>query len=232
MNAAAGVPPRAPVALAEARRLLASGTAVVLPHPAPLTHVVAATTASAVNRAKDRPPQQPVAAWAHHRDTLDALTPLWDLAPAHRTTALRLLSEENLTVLLPLRARTTPAPWLAATVKDGWMLLFGARWTPLLPLLDDHPVLYVSSANLTGRPSAADTGEALAMFPPGTPVLHLPDGGGPHAEPASGVRGATTTVRLVPDRGMHLHQHGAQDRFHGRADGCLRHLRALHGDAD
>ncbi|MFE5597488.1 hypothetical protein [Streptomyces sp. NPDC056549] len=51
-------------------------------------------------------------------------------------------------------------------MKNGWMLLFGARWQPLHPLLDDHPVLYVSSANLTGHPPAADTGTALAMFPP------------------------------------------------------------------
>ncbi|MFD9083697.1 hypothetical protein [Streptomyces erythrochromogenes] len=38
--------------------------------------------------------------------------------------------------------------------------------------------------------------------------------------------------RACRDMFSRLHPHGAQDRSHGRADDCLRHLRALHGDAD
>ncbi|MFE2141138.1 Sua5/YciO/YrdC/YwlC family protein [Streptomyces sp. NPDC059456] len=220
MNTTDPTPTRTPVTLAQARRALRRGTAVVLPNPAPLTHVVAATTATAVNRAKHRPADQPVALWAHHHDTLGTLTGLWDLSPQTCTTALHLLAEEHLTVLLPVRTHATLPSWLGPAVKDGWMLLFGARWQPLHPLLDGHPVLYVSSANLTGRPPAADTGDALAMFPPTVPVLHLTDPGHPRPQ----VRRATTTVRVTPDGQLLLHRHGAQDHAHGRADDYLRHL--------
>ncbi|MFE6836710.1 Sua5/YciO/YrdC/YwlC family protein [Streptomyces sp. NPDC057705] len=224
MNPAAGDPTRTPATLAQARHALRQGSAVVLPNPAPLTHVVAATTATAVNRAKHRPADQPVALWAHHHDTLDTLTGLWDLAPQHRAMALRLLAEEHLTVLLPVRAHATLPSWLGPAVKDGWMLLFGARWQPLHPLLDDHPVLYVSSANLTGCPPAADTGEALAMFPPSVSVLHLTDPEHPHPQTGTLVRRATTTVRVTPDGQLQLHRHGAQDHARGRTDDYLRHL--------
>ncbi|MFC9397394.1 Sua5/YciO/YrdC/YwlC family protein [Streptomyces sp. NPDC057027] len=232
MKAAEGAAPRTPATLAQARHALRSGSAVVLPNPAPLTHVVTATTAIAVNQAKQRPDEQPVALWAHHRDTLDALTGLWDLAPLRRTTVLRLLAEEHLTVLLPAPAHVTLPSWLEPAVKDGWMLLFGARWQPLRPLLDDHPVLYVSSANRTGRPPAADTGEALAMFPPTVPVLHLPDADQPQPRTTTQVRRATTTVRMTSDGQLHLHRHGAQDHAHGDADDYLRRLRTRHTERD
>ncbi|MFD7081589.1 Sua5/YciO/YrdC/YwlC family protein [Streptomyces sp. NPDC002181] len=224
MNAADPAPTRTPATLAQARHALRRGSAVVLPNPAPLTHVVAATSATAVNRAKLRPADQPVALWAHHHDTLDALTGLWDLSPQTRTTALHLLAEEHLTVLLPVHAHAALPSWLGPAVKDGWMLLFGARWQPLHTLLDDHPVLYVSSANLTGHPPAADTGEALAMFPPAVPVLDLPASEHPRSRTGPQVRRATTTVRVMPDGRLRLHRHGAQDHAHGRADDYLRHL--------
>ncbi|MEU8775486.1 hypothetical protein [Streptomyces sp. NPDC048606] len=226
MNAAAGGPGRAPANLAEARRALRHGGAVVLPNPAPLTHVVTATTATAVNRAKRRPTEQPVALWAHHPGTLDTLTDLWDLAPHHRGTVLRLLAEEHLTVLLPLHARGTRPSWLEPAVKDGWMLLFGARPRPLRPLLDDHPVLYVSSANRTGHPPAGDTDSALAMFPPTVPVLHLADPEPAPRQAGTRERRATTTVRVTPDGGLRLHRHGAQDHPYPHPDDYLRHLRA------
>ncbi|MFE7546411.1 Sua5/YciO/YrdC/YwlC family protein [Streptomyces gardneri] len=225
MNAVDHTPTLTSATLPQARHALRQGIAVVLPNPAPLTHVVAATTATAVNQAKHRPADQPVALWAHHHDTLDNLTDLWDLSPHHRATTRRLLAEDHLTVLLPVPARAALPPWLEPAVKDGWMLLFGARWQPLHPLLDDHPVLYVSSANLTGRPPAADTGEALAMFPPAVPVLHLSDPERPRMRSGSQERQATTTVRVMPDGQLHLHRHGAQDRAHGRSDDYLRHLR-------
>ncbi|MFE0649394.1 Sua5/YciO/YrdC/YwlC family protein [Streptomyces sp. NPDC059534] len=230
MNTAEGTPTRTPATLAQARHALSHGTAVVLPNPAPLTHIVTATTATAVNQAKHRPADQPVALWAHHHDTLDTLTDLWDLAPRHRTTALHLLAEEHLTVLLPVRVPGTLPSWLAPAVKDGWMLLFGARWQPLHPLLDDHPVLYVSSANRTGRPPVADTGEALAMFPPTVPVLHLTDAEPPRPHTGTQVRRATTTVRVTSDGQLHLHRHGAQDHAHGQADDYLRHLNTCYTD--
>ncbi|MGZ9934981.1 Sua5/YciO/YrdC/YwlC family protein [Streptomyces sp. NC-S4] len=225
MNAADHTPTRTPATLTQARHTLRQGSAVVLPNPAPLTHVVAATTATAVNQAKYRPAGQPVALWAHHHDTLDTLTGLWDLAPQTCTTALHLLAEEHLTVLLPVRAHATLPSWMGPAVKDGWMLLFGARWRPLHALLDDHPVLYVSSANLTGHPPAADTGEALAMFAPAVPVLHLTDPEHPRPQAGTQPRRATTTVRVTPDGQLRLHRHGAQDHAHGSFDDYLRHLR-------
>ncbi|MFG3138632.1 Sua5/YciO/YrdC/YwlC family protein [Streptomyces sp. NPDC048211] len=219
MDAAA---PRTPAGMDDARRALREGRAVVLPNPAPLTHVVAATEPRAVNEAKARPSAQPVALWAHHAETLRTVTTCAQLGAAGDSLARRLLVEEYLTVLLPLRGAAHLPAWLAPACKDGWMLLFGARWQPLVPLLDDHPVLYVSSANRTGRPPAATAAEALAMFPAAVPVLHLPQ---PGHDPSHGpARRATTTVALHPDGDLSLHRHGAQDEAHTSPEDYLARL--------
>ncbi|WNV86080.1 Sua5/YciO/YrdC/YwlC family protein [Umezawaea sp. Da 62-37] len=201
-----------------ARRALDAGGAVVLPNPAPLTHVVASARPDAVNTAKGRPADQPVALWAHHDDTWRSLAPSIALDGPPAAFVRRLLTDELLTLLVPLRPEA-PA-WLAPASKDGWALLFGARWTPLLPLLDRFPVLYVSSANTTGHPPAATTAEATAMFAPTTPVLALADSGPPVA------RQATTTLRLHADGTLDLHRHGAQDHPHPDAADYLRRLRS------
>ncbi|MFI8261023.1 MULTISPECIES: Sua5/YciO/YrdC/YwlC family protein [unclassified Streptomyces] len=224
MSAGAAAAPREAVDLDRARQALRQGAAVVLPNPAPLTHVVTATTPRTVNEAKARPPGQPVALWAHHAETLRAVAEVIELDAAGVVLAGRLLAEERLTLLLPLRAGVPRPAWLAPACKDGRVLLFGARWQPLRPLLDEHRVLYVSSANRTGRPPAADTAEALAVFPAGVPVLRSP-----HAldEPAVGPpRRATTTVAMHPDGSLTLHRHGAQDQAHPYPADYLEHLRA------
>ncbi|WP_129838894.1 Sua5/YciO/YrdC/YwlC family protein [Streptomyces sp. RFCAC02] len=213
-------PPRGTAGPAEVLRALGGGGAVVLPNPAPLTHVVAAAHAPAVNEAKGRPAGQPVALWAHRPDTLRTLAPVWDLSPADRAFAGRLLADEHLTVLLPLRPGAMTPPWLAPAARDGWTLLFGARWEPLRPVLDAHPVLYVSSANRTGHPPAATAAEARAMFPAAVPVL------APPRTPAPGPRSATTTVRLDPGGRLTLHRRGAQDRPYPDPDAYLRRLAA------
>ncbi|MFE2550224.1 Sua5/YciO/YrdC/YwlC family protein [Streptomyces sp. NPDC059355] len=216
--------PRDAVDLDRARQALRRGAAVVLPNPAPLTHVVAATAPRTVNEAKERPSGQPVALWAHHAETLRAVAEVVALDAARTVLAGRLLAEEHLTLLLPLRAGTPRPAWLAPACKDGRVLLFGARWQPLRPLLDEHRVLYVSSANRTGCPPAAGTAEALAMFPATVAVLRSP-----HAldDPAVGSpRRATTTVAMHPDGRLTLHRHGAQDRAHPHPDDYLDHLRA------
>ncbi|WP_327072422.1 hypothetical protein OG196_03710 [Kitasatospora purpeofusca] len=207
------------------RAALARGRAVVLPNPAPLTCVVAATRPDAVNTAKQRPAEQAVALWAHHPGTLDALTERLDLGPDALRLARRLLAEEHLTVLAPVRRPDEAPPWLAPATQDGWTLLFGARWQPLADLLDDFPVLYVSSANRTGHDPAPGPAEALAMFPPDVPVLRSPvpdDGPG---GPGGAGRAATTTVRLHPDGRLDLHRHGAQDRAFADPDQYLARIR-------
>ncbi|MFJ4184583.1 hypothetical protein [Kitasatospora sp. NPDC089509] len=205
-----------------ARAALRRGTAVVLPNPAPLTHVVAGPDPRAVNTAKGRPADQAVALWAHHPDTLTDLDAALDLSPALTAAAHRLLTEERVTLLLPLRPGAAPPDWLTPATRDGWTLLFGARWTPLLPLLADHPVLYVSSANRTGRPPAATAAEAVARFPAAVPVL------GTTSEPDSPPRAATTTLRLHPDGRIDLHRPGAQDRPYQDPNGYLEHVRAAY----
>ncbi|MFE3940216.1 hypothetical protein ACFXPJ_42365, partial [Streptomyces goshikiensis] len=190
MSTGSAPPPRDAADMHEARRALRGGAAVVLPNPAPLTYVVAATRPRAVNEAKARPSGQPVALWAHHAGTRHAVTARTALDAAGIALAGRLLAEEHLTLLLPLRAGARWPDWLAPACKDGWALLFGARWQPLAPLLDEHPVLYVSSANRTGGPPAATPPEALAVFPaprprrrPPQPAPHPPDGRGPPGPP-------------------------------------------------
>lgn len=223
MSAEASRAPRTGADLSQAMRTLREGTAVVLPNPAPLTHVATATTPQAVNEAKGRPLDQPVALWAHHADTLHAVAAVTELDAAGSALAVRLLAEEYLTLLVPLRPSPRPS-WLAPACKAGWALLFGARWQPLRPLLDEHPVLYVSSANRTGRHPAATTADALAMFPATVPVLQLPHPLEPEA--AKATRQATTTVTLHPDGRLTLHRHGAQDRLYDHSDDYLHHLRA------
>ncbi|MGW6688061.1 hypothetical protein [Streptomyces sp. NPDC054961] len=218
--------PRGPsTGVAEARRALGEGTAVVLPNPAPLTYVLAATVPGAVNTAKGRPAGQAVALWAHHPDTLTALDASSALDACHARTARRLLEEELLTLLVPLR-QDVPCPgWLSPAVRDGWALLFGARWTPLLPVLAGCPLLYVSSANRTGRPPAATASDATAMFPPPVPVLTSDTLTGRHEEDGA-PRRATTTVRIHPDGRLELHRHGAQDHPYPTAAAYLHHLTA------
>ncbi|QDI69675.1 hypothetical protein CD934_13880 [Streptomyces calvus] len=216
---------RAPVSLAQAGRALRDGEAVVLPNPAPLTHVVTACRARTVNEAKGRPGDQSVALWAHHPDMLRALDQVWALGPDQRTTVRWLLLQERSTVLVPVRDGIDLPDWAAPAVKDGWMLLFGARWQPLRPLLDDLPLLYVSSANRTGHRPAATTADALAMFPATVAVLAVPEAEDPSPATDATKRQATTTIRLHPDGRPELHRHGAQDRHHSDPDEYLRHLR-------
>ncbi|MFF1869454.1 hypothetical protein [Kitasatospora herbaricolor] len=212
-----------------ARRTLRDGAAVVLPNPAPLTYVVAATVPQAVNTAKGRPAGQAVALWAHHPDTLAALDGALDLDPGLTALAGRLLAVERVTLLVPLRPDAHRPDWLSPASRDGWALLFGTRWEPLRPVLDDFPVLYVSSANRTGRPPAAGPAEAVAMFAPATPVLPAvplaPAGGGPAGAP----RAATTTLRLHTDGRLELHRPGAQDRAFPAPERYLDHVREAYG---
>ncbi|TDC75954.1 Sua5/YciO/YrdC/YwlC family protein [Streptomyces hainanensis] len=208
---------------AAVRRALAGGLAVVLPNPAPLTCVVAGTRPAAVNTAKERPADQAVALWAHHPATLDRLTDHLELGPDAHRFARRLLAEELVTLLVPLRRPRDVPDWLSPAARDGWTLLFGVRWQPLAPLLADFPLLYVSSANRTGSPPAATPADATAVFGPRVPVLADP---APAPAPATAgpLRRATTTVRLHPDARTTLHRHGAQDHPHPGADHYLDHL--------
>ncbi|WP_275466927.1 Sua5/YciO/YrdC/YwlC family protein [Streptomyces noursei] len=197
---------------------LAQGRAVVLPNPAPLTCVVTATRPAAVNVAKGRPADQAVALWAHHPHTREELTEHLDLGPDAHRLARRLLTEELVTLLAPLRRPHGVPSWLAPAARDGWTLLFAARWQPLAPLLDDFPLLYVSSANRTGHPPAATPAEAAPHFAPRTPVLTAP------TPLAASPRRATTTIRVHPDARTELHRHGAQDHPHPSAEHYLNHL--------
>ncbi|WP_051967287.1 hypothetical protein [Kitasatospora mediocidica] len=198
------------VTVDDARAALRRGEAVVLPNPAPLTCVVAATDVQVVNTTKGRPADQAVALWAHHPDTLHALGRALALDTEATALAHRLLTEERVTLLVPLHPDTPLPGWLAPAARDGWALLFGARWAPLLPVLTPCPVLYVSSANRTGHAPAATAADALAMFPAGTPVLAAADD---DTDTGTGRRRrrATTTLRLHPDQRIELHRHGAQD---------------------
>lgn len=189
---------------------LTTGRAAILPNPSPLTYVVAATDPQAVNNAKVRPAGQEVALWVHSDTAWTDLTPVLDLTPAAFGTALDLLRVELVTLLVPVRTGTEPPAWAVPALREGHLLLFGARWQPLAPLLAGFPRLYVSSANRTGRPPAATATQATAMFGPDIPVTdadHLRD---PHAAHA-----ATTMLRIAPDGALTHIRHGAQDRAHG-----------------
>lgn len=217
----------------QARRTLHTGAPVVLPNPAPLTYVTAATDPRAVNTAKGRPADQAVALWAHHPHTLNTLADTLALQPELVQLARRLLTEERVTLLVPLRETSRRPDWLSPASQDGWALLFGARWAPLLPVLDDFPVLYVSSANRTGHPPAATAADAITMFPANTAVLgsasltraeHTATDRRTDAPP----RGATTTLRLHPDGRIGLHRNGAQSWTYPSSDHYLGSIRTVY----
>ncbi|MEV7770189.1 hypothetical protein [Kitasatospora sp. NPDC086791] len=204
-----------------ATRALTAGRAVILPNPSPLTYVVTATTPQAVNNAKGRPTDQEVALWVHDDTTWTDLTTQLDLTPTALRTALTLLRDHLVTLLVPVRTDTPPPGWTTPALRDGHLLLFGARWHPLTPLLSRFPRLYVSSANRTGQPPAATAPQATAMFGPDTPVTDadtLRHTDTPHA--------ATTMLRITPDGDLAHIRHGAQDEAHGcDPNRYLEHLR-------
>ncbi|CAM5291142.1 hypothetical protein SAVIM338S_00301 [Streptomyces avidinii] len=205
-----------------AAHALRAGKAVILPNPSPLTYVVTATTPGAVNEAKGRPTGQEVALWVHDDAVWSELGAALDLTPAALRTAFTLLREQLVTLLVPVRADVPPSPWTAPAFRDGHLLLFGANWRPLSPLLERFPRLYVSSANRTGQPPAPSAVRATAMFGPGVPVVDadaLRRPGAPHA--------ATTMLRIGRGGDLAHVRHGAQDQAHGPdPDAYLAHLRS------
>ncbi|MCX2729100.1 hypothetical protein OOZ19_02495 [Saccharopolyspora sp. NFXS83] len=212
------------------RRALVHGRAAVLPNPAPLTYVVASTNPRVANEAKGRPADQAVALWAHHPRTVDTVFEALDLTPEAATAARRLLTEERVTFLAPRRADHSPPAWLEPASSNGWTMLFGARWEPLLPVIGEHPVLYVSSANRTGHRPVSSACQAREMFAAEVPVLDpasLPGSGGGE-EPRLA---ATTTVRLQSDGTIGLHRNGAQDSKYPSPAAYLDHLRDSYGFA-
>ncbi|WP_327257824.1 hypothetical protein [Streptomyces sp. NBC_01244] len=126
---------------------------------------------------------------------------------------------------MPVRADAWPSPWTGPALRDGHLLLFGAHWRPLSPLLTGFPRLCVSSVNRTGRPPADTAARATAMFGPGIPVVDadaLRHPGTPHA--------ATTMLRIGSGGDLALVRRGAQDRAHGPdPDLYLARLRAAQG---
>ncbi|MFF0391539.1 hypothetical protein ACFYS8_23070 [Kitasatospora sp. NPDC004615] len=215
------MPATAPLDTTAAAHALTAGRAAVLPNPSPLTYVVTSTNPQAVNNAKGRPADQEVALWVHDDTTWTDLTTHLDLTPTALHTATTLLRDHLVTLLVPVRTHTPPPAWTTPALRDGHLLLFGARWQPLTPLLDRFPRLYVSSANRTGHPPAATAPQAAAMFGPDTPVTDadtLRNTDTPHA--------ATTMLRITPDGDLAHIRHGAQDRAHGSdPNRYLEHLR-------
>ena len=206
--------------LASASAALRRGTAVVLPNPAPLTCVVAATSAAVVNMAKNRPAGQSVALWVTDDTAWARVSSILALGDRALGLARALLVEELLTLLVPV---ASCPPWAAPAVREGHMLLFGARWRPLRPVLDGIGDLHVSSANRSGQPPAASAAAARRMFADTVHVLDADDG----TVPAG--RSATTTVRLADDRTVVHVRAGAQDREHGGPDAYVAHLATTYG---
>lgn len=172
--------------------------------------MVTATTPGAVNDAKGRPTGQEVALWVHDDAVWSDLAAGLALAPAALRTAFALLREELVTLLVPVRTGIPLSPWTDPALRDGHLLLFGAHWQPLSPLLTRFPRLYVSSAKRTGQPPAASAALTRAMFGPGIPVVDADAVRHPGAAHA-----ATTMLRIGRGGDLTHVRPGAQDRAHG-----------------
>ncbi|HEV2782598.1 MAG TPA: hypothetical protein VGX25_24665 [Actinophytocola sp.] len=133
--------------------------------------------------------------------------------------AHRLLIEERVTLLVPVRA--SHPGWLAPSRPRRSCAV--ARRPPgtLCGLLVDAGPLYASSANRTDQPPAASTAQVREMFGATAGTLDLPD-------PAPGAsRSATTTVRINPDCALDITRTGAQDHANGGPDNYL-HLNSTY----
>jgi tRNA A37 threonylcarbamoyladenosine synthetase subunit TsaC/SUA5/YrdC len=192
------------VDLPAAARVLTTGGALVVPNPAPLTCVITASSPEVVNRAKRRRPDRPVALWLHDDQVRDGLKDLLDLTHRQRSWVFGVLEAELVTMLLPVRADVVPPAWLTPATRNGWTMVFGTRWPPVLPALRAVPLLYVSSANPTGCIPAASPAEAKDSLSD-IAILDVP------TQP-TGPRAATTTLRVGGDGKIELHRAGAQDR--------------------
>ena len=204
------MPTTTPLDTRAVAQALTAGRAAIVPNPSPLTYVVTATNPQAVNTAKGRPIDQEVALWVHDETTWAGLIPSLDLTSSALRMAVALLRVELVTLLAPVCADTPPPAWAVPALRDGHLLLFGARWQPLAPLLARFPRLYVSSANRTGQAPAATASAAAAMFGPGIPVADadsLRESDTPHT--------ATTMLRIAPSGALTHVRRGAQDQAHG-----------------
>ncbi|MFD5824382.1 hypothetical protein [Lentzea sp. NPDC060358] len=204
---------------------LRAGEAVVLPNPFPLTSVVAATSPEAVNKAKQRPAGQAVALWLVDDDLWAEFARALDLDGPTRRFARDLLVRERLTLLVPVLPEPLPA-WAREAVRDDHVLVFGACWPPVLPVLAGVAPLHVSSANRTGSTPAASQAEARAAFAAEVHVLDVA-----RYAPGEG-RAATTTLRVGRGRALTHTRRGAQDRAHGTPDAYVAHLVRTYGDSE
>jgi L-threonylcarbamoyladenylate synthase len=191
--------------LAAACRARASGQAVVVPNPSPMTYGLVATSASAVNAVKRRPVDQPVAVSLHDAVEWQRVTPALDL-PGELLPRLRMLLCRRLSLLVPVRDTASLPAWVRSGMQEGYLAVFNGRWAPLDPLWNRFPRLLGSSANRTGEAPAACAADAARMLGTDVPVIDgdaLRDPRRAHA--------ASTMVRVTPDGTVRLHRRGAQD---------------------
>ena len=219
-------PPRpAPPGLDAACRALAGGQAVVVPNPSPMTYGLVATRAGAVNAAKDRPLDQPVAVSLHDRTQWRRVAPLIDL-PADRLPMLVALLRERLSLLVPVRDAARLPAWVLPAVRGGELAVFSGWWAPLAALWDRFPRLYGSSANRTGEPPVTSAADAARTLGARAPVID-----GDALRDPRRVHAASTMVRVAPDGQLGLYRRGAQDAASGLdIDAYLGRLASIASD--
>jgi tRNA A37 threonylcarbamoyladenosine synthetase subunit TsaC/SUA5/YrdC len=159
-----------------------------------------------VNTAKQRPSTQEVAVWVRTAEVWSEIAGYTRLPLRIQDLAADLLRSELVTVLVPVQDVHTLPPWLPPAVRDGNVLLFGTVWTPLKSALAAFPRLYVSSANLTGRPPATTASEAAEMF--GGDCLIVD---GDAERDLQVAHRATSMVRVGLDGALELVRSGATD---------------------
>lgn len=194
--------------LADACDALAAGRAVVIPNPPPMTYGLVATEARTINLAKGRALDEPVAISVHHPREWHGVSSCLDV-PAAARSAVPVLLDLHLTLVLPLRAGAPLPGWMEPAVRGDRVCVFNGRWQRTAALWTSFPRLFGSSANRTGRPPAATAGSARAAFGPDCVVI---DGG----ERDDRCAHAASTVLSMDRSGVvRLRRSGAQDRTSG-----------------
>lgn len=198
--------------LARACAALATGAAVVVPNPPPMTYGIVATAARRVNAVKRRPLDQNVAVSLHDRGEWAALTAAIDLADGC-LSGVNVLLQQRLSVLLPLRQDVAAPDWTAPAVRNGYLAAFNAHWAPTAPLWERFPRPYGSSANVTGQDPANSAERPTTMF--GGSCFDVE---GDLLEGRPRQRSASTMVRIDPDGRLVLHRDSAQNAGSSRSE--------------
>jgi tRNA A37 threonylcarbamoyladenosine synthetase subunit TsaC/SUA5/YrdC len=192
--------------VAQAVDAMRSGSPIVIPAPSPLAYAITGTQAAAVNTAKERPASQPVGVSVAD---IEILAPYLDIAAGVLPLARWLCESELVSLLAPVRPG--PPDWLAPAISDDMLFFTSTPWLDrAATIIATFGHLYMSSANMTGGPSATTAAAAGQAF--GDKLIVLD--GDPWRDQTR-PQGSTTMVALTRDGDLAVARPGINNAAFG-----------------